>query len=218
MLIEQQRVLNILKAFKINVNGVLHVGAHHCEEKDFYNNILNINDENIIWVDANPELVEYNHNNGRKNVYAAALDDDVRTVKFNITNNGQSSSLLKLGIHKQFYPGIDVVKRITVTTEKLSSFFNRIEKDPSKYNFWNFDIQGSEYNVLKGSQELLQYPDIIYTEVNVADVYVGCGKLNELDELLAKYNFRRVDTIMTGAQWGDAIYVKIKPVITSKST
>jgi len=214
MLIESQRVINILTAFKIKVNGVLHVGAHHCEEQPFYNNDLKIGDEHIIWVDANPELVKYNNDLGKSNVYCAALDDDVRTVNFNITNNGQSSSLLKLGIHKQFYPGIDVVKRITVTTEKLSSFFDRIEKDPSKYNFWNFDIQGSEYNVFKGSEHFLKYADIIYTEVNTADVYIGCGKLDELDKLLAKYNFRRVDTIMTGAQWGDAIYVKLKPKTT----
>jgi hypothetical protein len=85
----------------------------------------------------------------------------------------------------------------------------RIGKKSEDYNFWNLDIQGSELHVLRGSQELLINCDAIYTEVNKDNVYKECGLVTELDDLLAKYGFTRVETIWTSSQWGDALYLKI---------
>ena len=57
MLIPFSQVNKILKENGIFVRGVLHLGAHECEEQMQY-----INDgvpkENIDWIEANPELVE----------------------------------------------------------------------------------------------------------------------------------------------------------------
>jgi len=35
---------------RLNIKGIIHIGAHNCEEQDFYNSI-GIND--IFWIDAN---------------------------------------------------------------------------------------------------------------------------------------------------------------------
>ena len=50
------------------INGVLHIGAHNCEEKPFYNS-LGLTDDKIIWVDAMNSKVMEAKANGIPNVY-----------------------------------------------------------------------------------------------------------------------------------------------------
>lgn len=209
MLFDPEIVKGLFEKYKIEVKGILHVGAHLCEEKDIYNSVFGVHDDNIIWVDANKSIVDKNIQRGIPNCYVAALDDCEKCVSFNITNNGQSSSLLELGTHKYTYPHIHVSEKKIVRTQTLEQFLQRNVINIMNYNVWNFDIQGSEYSVFKGSESLLQYADVIYTEVNTAEVYVGCGKLSDLDELLGKHGlFRVASHILDELYWGDAIYVR----------
>ena len=210
MLINGEKVLELLNKYNIKIKGVLHIGAHECEEKPFYNNILNIQDSNIIWVDGNSDKVSQMQVRGHSNVFTAILDEDEKDIVFNITDNSQASSILKLNHKNGFYNNIHIIRRIECKTEKLSSFLNRIEKDATNYNFWNLDIQGSELYVLRGSKELLKACDAIYTEVNAAEVYENCGLINDMDDLLKEYGFIRVETLWTDVKWGDALYLKIK--------
>jgi FkbM family methyltransferase len=209
MLIDPKDVVSLLTKHNITARGILHVGAHLCEEKAFYNQHLGLDDEKQIWVDANEDLVKINKNNGIPHCYTAVLDETERNVVFKITNNGQSSSILDFGTHKASYPHIYVTQERNVRTQTLSNFFKNTNLDPKNYNFWNFDIQGSELHVFRGSPELLQYADVIYTEVNTADVYKGCGQLQDLDTLLLEHGLKRVMIHMTGQNWGDAIYVRV---------
>jgi len=50
---------------------------------------------------------------------------------------------------------------------------------------------------------------VIYTEVNTADVYKGCGQLQDLDSFLGDHGLKRVMTRMTDQNWGDAIYIRV---------
>ena len=58
MLIDYDVISDLLKKFNIEVRGVLHIGAHECEEKSFYNHSLKISDDKIIWIDGNKEKVD----------------------------------------------------------------------------------------------------------------------------------------------------------------
>lgn len=49
----------IFKKYKMNIKGIIHIGAHLCEELNEYLKYDIVNDK-IIWVEANPELVEIN--------------------------------------------------------------------------------------------------------------------------------------------------------------
>ena len=210
MLIEGDKIKAILSKYDIQIRGVLHIGAHECEERKFYNDILNISNENIIWVDGNVHKVELMKQQGISNIYCCVLDEVERDVTFNITDNSQASSILTLNHEAGFYRNINIIDSVMCKTERLSSFLNRINKDSYNYNFWNLDIQGSELHVIRGSKELLEKCDAIYTEVNSEQVYKGCGLINEIDTLLAEYGFKRVETYWTDVKWGDALYLKIK--------
>jgi FkbM family methyltransferase len=207
MLIDPDVVRALFKEHAIAIKGVFHVGAHKCEEKEFYNS-CGVEDKNIVWVDANPMLTADNIARGIPNCYTSVMDEVERDTTFHITNNNQSSSLLEFGTHAASYPWCVVTKSVQVRTETMRQFFSNNSLDPARYNVWNFDIQGVELQVFRGSKELLQYADVIYAEVNTAEVYKGCGKLDELDALLKEHGLTRVLTKMTDAHWGDAIYVR----------
>lgn len=208
MLIPFTECIHILSYFNIKVNGILHIGAHNCEElNDYVNNGIDVNE--IDWIEANPKLVENNKQRGIKNIHCLAVDNEEGEANFHITNNGQSSSLLNLGTHKYSYPDIVVSEVIKTQKKKLTTF---VKENPqinfNNRNFWNLDIQGSELNALKSAGNILDKIDAIYSEVNTDYVYEGCGLLEEMDSFLKEKGFHRVKTVMTDAKWGDALWVK----------
>lgn len=100
------------------------------------------------------------------------------------------------------------VDRIPVRSITIDTFFERNHIDPSKYNFWNFDIQGAELAALKGATKSIQYAKAIYLEVNEKELYKNCGLIGEIDAFLEEHHFRRVLTNMTQHGWGDAFYTR----------
>ena len=208
MLIPFSECIKIAKEKDIEIKGILHIGAHHCEEfKDYVS--ANISPTQIVWLEANPELVNYVSSLGIPNVYNIVVDIEEKECVFNISNNGQSSSLLPFGTHKQSYSYIDYVKFIPVKTKRLDTFFSENSGlDISNKNFWTLDIQGVELNALKSAGEYLKNVDMIYSEVNIEYVYKNCSLLHEMDDYLKGFGFTRVKTEMTTAGWGDALWIK----------
>lgn len=208
-MISFDNIENALHKYNIQVSGVLHVGAHECEEMGIYNR-LGVSSENIIWVDANKLQVDTMIQKGIPNVYHATISDkDDEDVTFHFTNNVQSSSILEFGTHLQEHPHVKFVASVLQKSITVDTFFKRNSLDASKYNMWNFDIQGAEMLALKGAQESLKYVNAIYMEVNEKELYKQGALLPDIDYFLEKNNFKRVVTYMTRHGWGDALYVRI---------
>ena len=207
MLINPDEIKTILSLNNISITGAFHIGAHECEELSFYND-LGIEDKDVVWIDAIPSKVDEAKSRGIPNVYTAVITDkDDEDVKFNISNNIQSSSVLELGTHAYVYPGIVFVDTIEAKSLTIDSFFERNTIDPSKYNFWNFDIQGAEFMALKGASNSIKHAKVIYLEVNEQELYNRCGLISDIDLFLETHNFKRVFTEMTPYGWGDALYI-----------
>jgi len=207
MLIGFEEINNVLLSKNININGSFHIGAHDCEELSFYN-ALGIQNENIVWIDAmNTKVIEAT-NRGIPNVYNAVITDkDDEDIEFNVSNNVQSSSVLEFGTHSQEHPSVVYIGKIIQKSITIDTFFERNNIDASKYNFWNFDIQGAELMALKGATRSIKYAKALYLEVNEKELYKNCGLINEIDTFLSQYNFKRVLTNITIYGWGDALYV-----------
>jgi FkbM family methyltransferase len=209
MLISEEEVQNCLKQHNIIVQGVLHIGAHECEEQGFYDR-LGVQRKNVVWIDANKEKVKQAQNRGIGHVYHVVVsDEDDKSVTFNITNNGQSSSILEFGSHAHHHPQVHFIEKQTHTTTTIDSFYKKNNLESSNYDFWNFDIQGAELMALKGAKEALNHVKALYLEVNTEEVYKGCGLISEIDDLVKEYGIKRVLTQMTPFGWGDALYLKI---------
>jgi hypothetical protein len=207
MLISFEEINKNLLLKNINVIGCFHIGAHDCEELTFYNN-LGLKNEDVVWIDAIPSKVCEAINRGIPNVYNAVITDkDDDEIIFNVSNNVCSSSVLEFGTHSQEHPWVVYVDKIHQKSITIDTFFERNNIDASKYNFWNFDIQGAELLALKGATQSIKHAKALYLEVNEKELYKNCGLIHEIDAFLLQYNFKRVLTNMTRHGWGDALYV-----------
>jgi FkbM family methyltransferase len=196
---------DLVKKYNIHFKGVLHVGAHECEEIKDYE--IYLSRSQILWIEALPRKVQY-----CKQLYPnvlienAVVSDVVEKVRFNVSNNGQSSSILDFGLHSIFHPHVHYVTCFEAETKMLK---NILPNYNINYNFLNLDIQGAELKALKGMEEYLPNVDYIYTEVNSDYVYKGCALISELDEYLLQFGLYRVQTKWCGDyRWGDAFYIR----------
>lgn len=190
-------------------NGIIHIGAHLLEEREEY---LKHNLVNTIWVEANPNIYQQILNldlNKEEKVFNHCITDkDDQEYSFNITNNGQSSSILDLDKHSEYHPHIFVTETISVNSKRMDTLLNQNNIDVSEYDFLNLDIQGAELLAIKSFGNLIENFKFIYTEVNTNYLYKDNALISEIDDYLRKYNFVRVETVLTDAEWGDALYIK----------
>lgn len=192
--------------YNLLITGILHVGACRLEELNIYKQM---EIKNVLWIEANKKLVDKMKNIFPKekifNVCLGEKDNEIKN--FMITNNEQSSSLLSFGTHLLEHPSVFEIENIKVETMTLDTF--KIKFIPNeKFNFINLDIQGMELSVLQNGINVLDGVNYIYTEINVKELYKGCGLLDEMDLFLGKYGFERVETKLLEHGWGDAFYIK----------
>ena len=196
---------NLVTKYNIHFKGILHVGAHECEELLSYEKY--ISRDKILWIEALEDKVQTSrYRYPGIWIETAIVSDKVETVTFNRSNNGQSSSFLDLGLHKTLHPHVWYVESFQAETKLLKNIICDYDID---YNFLNLDIQGTELKALKGMENYLTKVDYIYTEVNSDYVYKDCSLIGEIDDYLGQFGFTRVETVWSEeCQWGDAFYIK----------
>ena len=188
------------------IKGILHIGAHECEEQKDYLHVTS----NILWIEANPDLVQaMRMAHPEYTIYQGLVSntDDLER-DFIVTNNGQSSSMLELNEHLKEHPHVFEIQRKRLRTVRMDTLLTREAVDVTRYNFLNLDIQGAELMALEGLGALVTLFNYIYTEVNEKELYSGCALLPQLDAFLKGHGLTRVQLKMTIHGWGDAFYIK----------
>ncbi|MDX2191528.1 MAG: FkbM family methyltransferase [Bacteroidota bacterium] len=200
----------LIRKYRLKVTGILHLGAHECEEAlDYSKSGI----DNVTWVEANPVLFKKIKQKWASNekytfIEAAIFDVNGKELQFNISNNTQASSLLEFDKHSQYHPDMVMTQTITVQTQTLDKLNETYHFDSKKCNFLNIDLQGVELNALKGFENGLNFIDYIFTEVNFEPLYKGCALIGEIDDFLKQKGFQRVLTVKTEQNFGDALYIK----------
>lgn len=191
-----------------NLKGAIHVGAHLAEERDWYNQM---GFTEVLWFEANPDM----HPKLTQNLklyenqvaFNFGIHDSLEEALLHVSsNNGESSSLLELGVHSKYHPNVTYIKDIKAKFIRLDTFFKKAAFSISSFNFLNIDVQGTELNVLLSLGKEITKLDYIYLEVNDEKLYKGCALIPDVDEYLRQFNFIRVLTHFTKAHWGDAFY------------
>ncbi len=194
--------------YKMNVKGVIQVGAHFGEEDHLYaqhgiKKRIYIepmaksfavlmdkfkNDEDVILVNC-----ACGENKGKEVAYC------------DTTNQGMSSSLLAPADHLIQHKEVIFDEAELWTVERLDD----IPFERNDYNLLNMDCQGFEDRVLMGGLKTLHHIDYVFTEVNRSEMYEKCAQIERLDEIL--YEFKRVETGWASEThgWGDALYIRI---------
>ena len=195
----------LVKKYDLKIKGVLAIGAHYLEE---YEDYAKAGIKNIIAFepckDAYSVLLKKFGHGYAENVdlvnCGLGEEDGVFDMYVSKNNQGQSNSILKPKVHLSQHPDIVFDSTEKVIIRKLDN----VVFDRTKFNMINADVQGNEGFVFKGAKETLKHIDIVYTEVNRAEVYENCIQVEELDEILS--DFKRVETKWCGS-WGDSLYL-----------
>ena len=201
------RFSDIVKKYNMNINGIIHIGAHYGEEIVDY---INEGIQNVILFEPlsdNFDILHENSQNLNANIeaYQVALGSEPgKSTMYVSDNEKQSSSILKPKVHLSHHPDVKFPSKEEVEVHLLDEY------DCHNYNFLNMDVQGYELEVLKGGSETLKHVDYVYCEVNRDEVYENNAYIEELDEYLGNYNMGRVETVWSGGIWGDALYIKQK--------
>ena len=109
-------IRELVRNFNMNISGILHIGAHECEELNDYLSV-GIDKNNIYWIEGQKNLVKQMTNKGISNIFHGLIDnEDDKEVVFNISNNGQSSSILEFGSHLQHHPHVHYISKSVCKT------------------------------------------------------------------------------------------------------
>ena len=186
-----QQVRSMIKRdpdrFLRKVSGVIHVGANTGQERKLYAEY----GLRVIWIEPIPEVFEKLKENVAEFSQQRALkclvtDQDNVAYPFHIANNeGHSSSILDLNLHKDIWPQVAYEKTITLRSKTLPSLLEEEHVDCSEYDSLIMDTQGSELLVLKGAVSILKNFTYIKTEVPDFESYTGCCQLTDISSFLA---------------------------------
>jgi len=178
--------------FLQKVSGVIHVGANAGQERELYAKF----GLRVIWIEPIPEVFEKLKANVENFPRQHALkclvtDQDNVAYQFHIADNeGHSSSILDLNLHKDIWPQVAYEKTITLRSKTLPSLLEEEHVDYSEYDCLIMDTQGSELLVLKGAVSILENFTYIKTEVPDFESYTGCCQLADIALFLARQGYR----------------------------
>lgn len=198
-------LIEISKHITKPITGVVQVGAHIGGELEYISTLSS----NVLLFEPQKDVYEQLIKKLKpgmiaENIALGATSQKAVKMYKERDNQSQSSSLLEPGIHLQQYPSIKFSDVEYVDIVTLDEYLKE-----SKYNLMMLDVQGYELEVLRGASKTLEAIDYILCEVNRAEVYKGCPDVSQIDNYLAQFGFKRIETNWAGWTWGDAFYSKV---------
>jgi len=196
---------NIANRYQLDIKSVCHVGAHKGQEISEY---LNIGISSGIFLEPVPENFRVLDQAVSKipgyNAIRIAVGNFEGQINLNLASNDcQSSSVLEPHLHLREAPQVEFNKVIKVRMNTL----DRILQGTNVWDLLVIDVQGFEIKVLEGAINTLKSSKYIFVEVNRAETYRHCARVNEIDAFLQAHGYRRVLT-RWWRSWGDAFYIR----------
>jgi len=205
----------VQRATGVRITGAIHVGAFVGEELSDYRS-LELN--NTILFEPQEKLYDMVKFKcwPTEKVFNIALGSEEQEAEMFISDRqggwrhgaGASSSILEPKEHLVDHPEVTFPKKQTISVKRFDELVESEGLDISSHNMLNIDVQGYELEVLKGIGDHLNQIEIIIAEVNRAEVYKDCPLIEDIDNYLSKFGFRRFYVEWQTQSWGDAIYLK----------
>ena len=159
----------------------------------------------IYAIEADPESFKRLQNrfdqDSRVKCFNLAIADINGTINFNCssgfakkeqrrtnTQHDYSGSILKPKLHLKIHPNVKFEKKIEVNCMTLDSFI--VSHNLLAPDFLWIDVQGAEYNVLRGGIETLKKTKAIYTEYSLKELYEGQKDLWFISNYLKDAGFK----------------------------
>ncbi|MDH5740469.1 MAG: FkbM family methyltransferase, partial [Nitrospira sp.] len=197
-------------------------GAHRFQERALFDRLFP-NLKHIYLFEPIPDLAanlrRFESLDPRVKVFSYALSDRNGTNEFFLTNNdGESSSLHRLGKHKEIFPHVREVSSIRVQCRTLDQVIEDHRLDEP--DMLLLDVQGAEYQILTSlSVKLKRRLLALYVEASLEEVYEGAKCLDDVVAVLEP-DHRLVSFAPLGPAsptHGNALFLKRQPIPQSKS-
>jgi FkbM family methyltransferase len=194
-------------------SGVIHVGANIGQEAPLYAQF----GIPVVWIEPLAPQFETLRRSIEPHSQQIAIkalitdrDGDTHTLHV-ANNNGQSSSIYELSLHKDIWPEVNYVGDVTMVSSTLPSALRSANVDVNRFDALVMDTQGSELLVLKGAEPILNRFRYIKTEAADFDSYRGCATIGEIGSFLDARGFSivRKDKFAqhpSGGQYFDVLF------------
>lgn len=213
-------LVELLRACRLRIDGVVHVGAHIGDEVDDYRH-CGITRQ--VWIEPQPEVfarlqarIAGNPDARAFNVACGASAGEAEMHLLN-GNDGRSNSLLVPKLHLERFPDFRPAGTIRVPVVPLDDLLAREGLDPRAYPLMVLDVQGFEMHVLRGAGAYLASGcKAVVSEVAAAELYAGGCLVQDLDSFFGARGFLRLRTKWAAGCAGDAFYIRAEllPTLT----
>jgi len=196
-------------------NPIIHVGAHHGEEKLEYNQL---GFETILWVEAQNTAFEVLKRNVGAEfcLQGGVWNTSNLEIDLHVTNNSVSTSFYELDPNNHAFSSLHEVATSKVRTVTLQEVVNTFrDRGFLRDRFvLRLDVQGSEYTILKSSAPLLKHIDFICCEVTgKRQIYKGTESRTRIVLfLLSKFWIPAFSRINPETSHGETIFIPIKRI------
>jgi len=191
-----------------HITGIIHVGAHMCEERDTYLELFRQTDESILWIEADESIV---HENKAQYpsicmIHACCSDHDNQGT-FYFSNFSRCHTLLPFTEqHTSAFPSI-LQHESKVQHNKLDTIISK--EDKPKRNMLFVSVNGGELQVLKGAETLLEFIDFLIVKHEKYPFHTSSSTRNELNDWLGMNGFTKVESIDDSHAYEVLFYVGI---------
>jgi hypothetical protein len=193
----------------VKPRGVIHVGANTCQELPLY---LEHGIENRLWIEPFTQL-EFPKSETIIHVLISDKPSELQMI-YAASNNFESSSILEPKTHRDEYKEVSFNGFAGCKVTTLEKIVQAIDihsastlTDITCFNYLVLDIQGAELKALQGLGKYANHFDVIITEAYTEELYLGCGKLHQIEALLTNYKLIEFAPEF-GKGWGDAAFVR----------
>ena len=200
------------------VDLVVHVGAHWGEDAAFYESC---DAETVLWVEADPDtyagLVEAMGKRTRARhltenaLVSAEAGENLSFHRFR--GDGASSSVHRAteAMAERFPQNVETGEVLELTTRSLPEILARHGVDPTmaKRPMLVLDVQGHEFEVLKGLGAGLRDFAMCKCEVSRVELYAGGARFDEIDAHMRAQGFRLAShSYFRVPRHGDVLYLR----------
>ena len=202
------------------VDLIVHVGAHWGQEADQYEDY---GARTVLWIEADPETYSVLTESLAARDGAAThltenalVSDGARETSpfYRFSNKGASSSVYKATdkLQENFPDVTETGEELSLPTCPLPDILARRNVDPlyAGRPMLVLDVQGHEYEVLKGLGDGLKAFALCACEVSRIQIYEGGAKFEQIDRHMKAHGFRLVShRTQKVPHHGDVLYRRI---------
>ncbi len=184
----------------ISSNGILHLGAHRGTEAEVYSWF----NKKVLWVEANPKIFDDLKNHVKyyykQRAINSLLGDINKKTEFYISNRDASCSSI-FDLSEEVKSGklwenenIKMVERINLDMVTLDNLFSKENISAKEYDHWVLDLQGSEFQVLKGALKSLKFCNSLMVEISKKRFYeIGSSDWSDILNFLKNQGFHPIN-------------------------